>query len=148
MEEAEKFSKPGSVAQKKAYFEAHYKRFAARKAAEAEAASNDFPGPKALDDLNTVEESSHMMMDELDGKEEAPSDPLDVGCVGKIESVEIEVEETERMISPAVTEESPAQTGFSDPIENVEEERIPPLEVNLQKHSLLSRFLFNSAFSC
>lgn len=32
-EELERFSKPGSVAQKKAYFEAHYKRKAAQKAA-------------------------------------------------------------------------------------------------------------------
>ncbi|KAF2316504.1 hypothetical protein GH714_041845 [Hevea brasiliensis] len=33
VEEAERFSRPGSVAQKKAYFEAHYKNLAARKAA-------------------------------------------------------------------------------------------------------------------
>ncbi|CAI9093288.1 OLC1v1028757C3 [Oldenlandia corymbosa var. corymbosa] len=33
LEEAERYSKPGSVAQKKAYFEAHYKNIAARKAA-------------------------------------------------------------------------------------------------------------------
>ncbi|XP_027153292.1 protein WVD2-like 7 isoform X3 [Coffea eugenioides] len=33
LEEAEKYSKPGSVAEKKAYFEAHYKKIAARKAA-------------------------------------------------------------------------------------------------------------------
>ncbi|KAF3431123.1 hypothetical protein FNV43_RR25853 [Rhamnella rubrinervis] len=33
LEEVEKFSKPGSVAQKKAYFEAHYKRKAAERAA-------------------------------------------------------------------------------------------------------------------
>ncbi|GAB4848033.1 hypothetical protein Ancab_002693 [Ancistrocladus abbreviatus] len=33
VEEAEKYSKPGSVAQKKAYFEAHFKRMAALKAA-------------------------------------------------------------------------------------------------------------------
>lgn len=32
LEEVEKFSTPGSVAQKKAYFEAHYKKIAARKA--------------------------------------------------------------------------------------------------------------------
>lgn len=32
LEEAEKSSKPGSVAEKKAYFEAHYKRIAAKKA--------------------------------------------------------------------------------------------------------------------
>lgn len=35
VEEAEKYSKPGSVAQKKAFFEAHYKRIAAQKAATA-----------------------------------------------------------------------------------------------------------------
>lgn len=33
VEEAEKFSRPGSVAQKKAFFEAHYRNLAARKAA-------------------------------------------------------------------------------------------------------------------
>ncbi|PNX90401.1 hypothetical protein L195_g046525 [Trifolium pratense] len=35
VEEAERFSKPGSVAQKKAFFEAHYKKLAAQKAAAA-----------------------------------------------------------------------------------------------------------------
>ncbi|CAK8533166.1 unnamed protein product [Lathyrus sativus] len=35
VEEAEKYSKPGSVAQKKAFFEAHYKKLAAQKAAAA-----------------------------------------------------------------------------------------------------------------
>ncbi|KAJ6351509.1 hypothetical protein OIU78_007432 [Salix suchowensis] len=44
LEEVEQFSKPGSVAQKKAYFEAHYKKRAAMKAAalleQANAASN------------------------------------------------------------------------------------------------------------
>lgn len=33
VEEAERYAKPGSVAQKKAFFEAHYKRIAAQKAA-------------------------------------------------------------------------------------------------------------------
>ncbi|KAF2316522.1 hypothetical protein GH714_041863 [Hevea brasiliensis] len=45
VEEAERFSRPGSVAQKKAYFEAHYKNLAARKAAalleQATAAANN-----------------------------------------------------------------------------------------------------------
>lgn len=40
VEEAARFAQPGSVAQKKAFFEAHYKKIAARKAAaEAEAAA-------------------------------------------------------------------------------------------------------------
>ncbi|XP_007044953.2 PREDICTED: protein WVD2-like 7 isoform X1 [Theobroma cacao] len=45
LEEVEKFSKPGSVAQKKAFFEAHYKRRAAMRAAalleQANTVSND-----------------------------------------------------------------------------------------------------------
>ncbi|XP_065857591.1 protein WVD2-like 7 [Euphorbia lathyris] len=43
VEEAERFSRPGSVAQKKAFFEAHYKNLAARKAAALleQAAKND-----------------------------------------------------------------------------------------------------------
>ena len=43
MEEAERYSRPGSVAEKKAFFEAHYKRLAAQKAAallEQEQANN------------------------------------------------------------------------------------------------------------
>lgn len=35
VEEAERYAKPGSVAQKKAFFEAHYKRIAAQRAAAA-----------------------------------------------------------------------------------------------------------------
>lgn len=35
VEEAERYARPGSVAQKKAFFEAHYKRIAAQKAAAA-----------------------------------------------------------------------------------------------------------------
>ncbi|XP_061337236.1 protein WVD2-like 7 [Gastrolobium bilobum] len=40
VEEAERFSRPGSVAQKKAFFEAHYKKLAAQKAALLEQANN------------------------------------------------------------------------------------------------------------
>lgn len=39
VEEAERLAQQGSVAEKKAFFEAHYKRIAAKKAAEAEAAA-------------------------------------------------------------------------------------------------------------
>jgi len=40
LEEAEKYSKPGSVAKMKAYFEAHYKRIGAKKQAAQEQASD------------------------------------------------------------------------------------------------------------
>ncbi|XP_030447411.1 protein WVD2-like 7 isoform X2 [Syzygium oleosum] len=56
VEEAEKFSRPGSVAQKKAFFEAHYKEIAARKAAalleqQANAASADAAKPSCKVEL-------------------------------------------------------------------------------------------------
>ncbi|KAJ8767723.1 hypothetical protein K2173_020663 [Erythroxylum novogranatense] len=50
VEEAEKFSRPGSVAQMKAFFEAHYKNLAARKAAalleQANSAVSNAPEPE------------------------------------------------------------------------------------------------------
>ncbi|KAK2969780.1 hypothetical protein RJ640_028060 [Escallonia rubra] len=50
VEEAERYSQPGSVAQKKAFFEAHYKRIAAQKAAalieQENAAANKPPKPE------------------------------------------------------------------------------------------------------
>ncbi|KAF9673375.1 hypothetical protein SADUNF_Sadunf10G0017600 [Salix dunnii] len=54
LEEVEQFSKPGSVAQKKAYFEAYYKKRAAMKAValleQANTASNDVSEVQAADD--------------------------------------------------------------------------------------------------
>lgn len=53
VEEAERYAKPGSVAQKKAFFEAHYKKIAAAKKAAAEAlleqkAENTDPDPEVV----------------------------------------------------------------------------------------------------
>ncbi|KAI4350575.1 hypothetical protein L6164_005022 [Bauhinia variegata] len=63
VEEAERYSRPGSVAQKKAFFEAHYKRLAAKKAAALleqanNAASNDVQEQQheeAVDNIKTHE---------------------------------------------------------------------------------------------
>ncbi|KAJ0094942.1 hypothetical protein Patl1_16837 [Pistacia atlantica] len=74
LEEVEKFSKPGSVAEKKAYFEAHYKRKAAMKAAaieEAKSAANDAPDLKTTGEIHndsstdteSVEANSHLVID-------------------------------------------------------------------------------------
>lgn len=76
LEEVERFSKPGTVAEKKAYFEAHYKKKAAMKAAaaveEANAAANEIPGLKTtteiLDnsptDTDSAKENRHMAIKE------------------------------------------------------------------------------------
>lgn len=58
VEEAERYAQPGSVAQKKAFFEAHYKRIAAQKAAAAalleqqNAATNDANKPETEGDVD------------------------------------------------------------------------------------------------
>ncbi|KAK4429732.1 protein WVD2-like 7 [Sesamum alatum] len=58
LEEAEKYSKPGSVAEKKAYFEAHFKRRRAAKLLEQQnAASNVLP------ETSTVEDNSSFTSD-------------------------------------------------------------------------------------
>lgn len=50
LEEAERYSRPGAVAQKKAYFEAHYKRIASLKKAESkEQESNHSFNPNSTD---------------------------------------------------------------------------------------------------
>lgn len=58
VEEAERYARPGSVAQKKAFFEAHYKKIAAQKAAalleQANAASNNAPKPAEEDFVNNI----------------------------------------------------------------------------------------------
>ncbi|XP_021813402.1 protein WVD2-like 4 isoform X2 [Prunus avium] len=81
VEEAERYSRPGSVAQKKAFFEAHYKKVAAQRAAAlleqananaaAAAASNNAPEPKSeSQDLKTMVPTSEVVVNEQAEKEE------------------------------------------------------------------------------
>lgn len=76
LEEVEKFSKVGSVAQKKAYFEAHYKKKAAKRAAalldEVNAAAHNGPESETKDkphedsfmDSELVDADGHRVIDE------------------------------------------------------------------------------------
>jgi len=65
VEEAERYSRPGSVAQKKAFFEAHYRKLAAQKAAAAllEQANNNNAtareGEGVIDNVNDNDTVSH-----------------------------------------------------------------------------------------
>ncbi|EYU34775.1 hypothetical protein MIMGU_mgv1a009392mg [Erythranthe guttata] len=80
VEEAERYAQPGSVAEKKAFFEAHYKRIAAQKAAallllEQENASKieDVVKPVDIDDdddQRPIFDNSHAQFDVLDTEEE------------------------------------------------------------------------------
>ncbi|XP_021669159.2 protein WVD2-like 7 isoform X2 [Hevea brasiliensis] len=100
VEEAERFSRPGSVAQKKAYFEAHYKNLAARKAAalleQANAAANNVseaanedefqenatqdPGIAISSEASFVPDdnvpNSHAQMDKSESRKVEEVDPL------------------------------------------------------------------------
>ncbi|XP_022750518.1 protein WVD2-like 7 [Durio zibethinus] len=64
VEEAERYARPGSVAQKKAFFEAHYKTLAARKAAalleQANAAANNATESEAEDGVQIMNSNSKM----------------------------------------------------------------------------------------
>lgn len=66
VEEAESYSKPGSVAQKKAFFEAHYKRKAAQKAAaeQESAAANEANGTviEGQDNANKINGSQRISL--------------------------------------------------------------------------------------
>ncbi|KAK2972206.1 hypothetical protein RJ640_030751 [Escallonia rubra] len=88
LEEVEKYSKPGSVAAKKAYFEAHYKRIAAKKAAallgeDNEAAQNSLGLGDADEtcngtpvDVGLAKSNTHVVIDETQGKEAPRPDPV------------------------------------------------------------------------
>ncbi|KAL5581287.1 hypothetical protein UlMin_013729 [Ulmus minor] len=85
VEEAERFSQPGSVAQKKAFFEAHYKKLAARKAAALLEQANAEAGNDAKTESEngfTPQESEVVVDDEKVAKEGEKGRNLDVGVNG------------------------------------------------------------------
>ncbi|CAK9137368.1 unnamed protein product [Ilex paraguariensis] len=113
MEEVEKYSKPGSVAEKKAYFEAHYKRKAAKKAAvlleQDHAAANDSSEPHVMDEFcnnsyvnpELAQSESCVAIDETKGEEVTNAQLVSsvdaVGCNvegNDLETAQVEVAES------------------------------------------------------
>ena len=66
LEEAERSSKPGSVAEKKAYFEAHYKKIAARKAEQLELEKQMETNCSMKDDQNSQEHVGNAFLTETE----------------------------------------------------------------------------------
>ncbi|KAM4120454.1 hypothetical protein ACJW30_03G133400 [Castanea mollissima] len=137
LEEAEKFSKPGSVAQKRAYFEAHYKKKAAERAAalveEANAAAhnvsesetNDKHHNESFMDSELVEADSHKA---IDGPHvDAPSTAICYSaemnvCNPNVEELETtKVESAEAVMVEGVEVEDSALVENIDQIEKVED---------------------------
>ncbi|KAI8528065.1 hypothetical protein RHMOL_Rhmol12G0122300 [Rhododendron molle] len=103
LKEAEKSSKPGSVAEKKAYFDAHYKRIAAKKAA-------------ALLDQQVLA-SNELDLPESDNVDDSPDrEPNVEGNESKTE----EAEEAKIATKQLATDENSIQVELSNRNENVE----------------------------
>ncbi|KAH7858112.1 hypothetical protein Vadar_020132 [Vaccinium darrowii] len=91
LEEAEKSSKPGSVAEKKAYFEAHYKRIAAKKAAalleEQILASNELDLPE-LDNVDDTHDCSLAVL--VPSKSDSPKTDVVLSTDENVRDTEVE----------------------------------------------------------
>ncbi|KAM6589507.1 hypothetical protein CsatA_012112 [Cannabis sativa] len=81
LEEVERYSKPGSVAEKKAYFEAHYKKKAAERAAALLEAANVETTYEAVTESVVNEEKNcnvSSMDSEFEKRESLVDDPLEI----------------------------------------------------------------------
>lgn len=120
LEEVERFSKPGSVAQKKAYFEAHYKKKAAERAAAlnetVNAVTSNFSGPVTNNrSCNTFLPDSDLANGEnhFDGQLEK-DDPNDtVVCPASMSECNSIVERNDLDINMVEGAELVAQDGIS-----------------------------------
>ncbi|EOA17035.1 hypothetical protein CARUB_v10005270mg [Capsella rubella] len=105
VDEAEKFSQPGSVAQKKAFFEAHYKKIAEAKKAKASDESDPKQEPESVVVLlNTLE-----TLTKNEVKEEEESDDTELVMISEELVLSIEIDEDPGRKSVAVLEQEDAE---------------------------------------
>lgn len=139
LEEVERFSKPGSVAQKKAYFEAHYKKKAAERAAAlnetVNAVTSNFSGPVTNNrSCNTFLPDSDLANGEnhFDGQLEK-DDPNDtVVCPASMSECNSIVERNDLDINMVEGAELVAQDGIS--MENFNKVEVSNQFVNEEDH--------------
>ncbi|KAL0692588.1 hypothetical protein Bca4012_059768 [Brassica carinata] len=118
VEEAEKYSRPGSVAQKKAFFEAHYKRIAEAKKAAAEEQPTVTPAEVLLQALETqpplsllpeeepaTERKSIQKDDVLVDVEDEMEEEMENGLIGECDDKE-EKEQDEELLKEEKTRRS------------------------------------------
>ncbi|KAL9241142.1 hypothetical protein vseg_015284 [Gypsophila vaccaria] len=75
LEEAERYSKPGSVAKMKAYFEAHYGRFGAKKNAARQQANNNVATRIDVEDTDNILSLVALNPEPFDGHSSIPESP-------------------------------------------------------------------------
>ncbi|KAJ0230108.1 Transcriptional regulator ATRX-like protein [Hirschfeldia incana] len=114
VEEAEKYSRPGSVAQKKAFFEAHYKRIAEAKKAAAEEQPTVSPAEVLLQALETQPPLSLLPEEEptterksIQNEDDEMEEEKESGLIGECDDdKEEEKEENEELLKEEKTRRS------------------------------------------
>ncbi|XP_072950367.1 uncharacterized protein [Typha angustifolia] len=146
LEDVEKYSRPGSVAQKKAYFEAHYKKIAARKAAALEEQANAITNESFMESSDIKVESEELSS-EVDANKvqdvEVAAAVSTNSCDLNEESHGLEVEK----LQDDHPIDLPLQVGSLDMVDNVENQnsncevetgRIPTSEKQPFKESFVT----------
>ncbi|XWS63783.1 hypothetical protein CRYUN_Cryun06bG0131300 [Craigia yunnanensis] len=142
LEEVEQFSKPGSVAQKKAYFEAHYKRRAAMRAAalleQANTITNDasqigtINAASADSSLNTNSANANNSL-AMNQQEKDVSD-AEVANTADIDADNLNVERENMDVTDVERGQSVMEQGVN--IENTQGENSNALE-NIDNHGMI-----------
>ncbi|KAF4378732.1 hypothetical protein F8388_006183 [Cannabis sativa] len=133
LEEVERYSKPGSVAEKKAYFEAHYKKKAAERAAALLEAANVETTYEAVTESVVNEEKNcnvSSMDSEFEKRESLVDDPLEID----VQNTDYCTNETESN-SCVDRDEKECSVGSCNPIEipNLSEKN----EVNMHSQDVV-----------
>ncbi|KAG5254451.1 protein WVD [Salix suchowensis] len=161
VEEAEKFSRPGSVAQKKAFFEAHYRNLAARKAAalleQANAEANNVQEPeneggipdKTTQDSLAVTTNSQEVDDRVQQvNSEASFVADDNACTSNVDMERFEsIEEVEPSAENEILVENLVKIENLNQIVNVDgKEEVKEMELSVSKQ--MEKPLLKDFMSC
>ncbi|TXG54778.1 hypothetical protein EZV62_020034 [Acer yangbiense] len=144
VEEAERYSRPGSVAQKKAFFEAHYKKIAAQKAAAAllEQASTttttDASSKTGPDESQTEAEVNNIIIPTKDSKQDVLVDKSEVEATDAVKTQNILVEKNMNVESPNQNVKDMELKGATEMEKCVKETKMdkPQLKSSMSKKKL------------
>ncbi|KAK0588533.1 hypothetical protein LWI29_002184 [Acer saccharum] len=140
VEEAERYSRPGSVAQKKAFFEAHYKKIAAQKAAAAllEQANTTTTTTTEPDESQTEAEVNNIIIPTKDSKQDVLVDKSEVEATDMVKIQNILVEKNMNVESPNQNVKDMELKGATEMEKCVKETKIdkPQLKSSMSKKKL------------
>ncbi|KAK3006953.1 hypothetical protein RJ639_015993 [Escallonia herrerae] len=126
VEEAERYSRPGSVAQKKAFFEAHYQRIAAQKAAalleQENAALNNPPKPEVEAKSCHYDSPTPVLTSQLAVDEQESVETHETREVLKLDICK--VEETDSVSEHDILVKDPTKDEPLNRLENVEGQNV------------------------